>query len=282
MHVSIVRQDHAILYILFKGYQVDLGRIVEDSILEYAKGNFVGNIPHPSLITLLCINGGVKFNDEEEERCPKTSPLTFIGVLKAPMESEEGEMREKPPRKRKRVETEELRDQAPTTVSDKGESTEKRGGFEADLEQSMRSPIADQGIPAQIRAEERREESENEKSSSVEQLFTLKQRRKGKRRATTEDNSNSELLAMLKEMKEELKEREEKIREELMWRDNYLEGQIKQKENTLATSLKQRCEQWREELLKRDKALRIELKEREKIFVNEQIKMDEELLKMLE
>ena len=50
---------------------------------------------------------------------------------------------------------------------------------------------------------------------------------KGKRRATTEDSSNFELLAMLKDMKEELKERDEKIREELRWRDNYLEDQIK-------------------------------------------------------
>ena len=32
---------------------------------------------------------------------------------------------------------------------------------------------------------------------------------------------------MLKEMKEELKERDEKIREELRWRDNYLEDEIK-------------------------------------------------------
>ena len=63
MHDSIVRQDRTILlYVLVKGYQVDLGRIVEESFLEYAKENFARNIPHPSLITLLCIKGGVKFN----------------------------------------------------------------------------------------------------------------------------------------------------------------------------------------------------------------------------
>ena len=49
--------------------------------------------------------GGVKFN-EEEERCPKTSPLSLPGLLKAPMESEEGEMREKPTKKIKMAETE--------------------------------------------------------------------------------------------------------------------------------------------------------------------------------
>ena len=46
-------------------------------------------------------------------------------------------------------------------------------------------------------------------------------------RATTKDSNNYELLAMLKEMKEELKERGEKIREKLRWRDNYLEDEIK-------------------------------------------------------
>ena len=46
----------------------------------------------------------MQFNDEEEERCPKTSLLTLIGVLKALVESEEGERREKPTRKRKKGE----------------------------------------------------------------------------------------------------------------------------------------------------------------------------------
>ena len=47
-------------------------------------------------------------------------------------------------------------------------------GFEANLEQPVLSPVADHGVPAQTKAKERREESENEKSSSVEHLFTLK------------------------------------------------------------------------------------------------------------
>ena len=107
MHVSIMRKDRAILlYALVKGYEVNVGRIVEDSILEFMKGNFTGNIPHPSFITLLFIKGGVKFNEEEEKRCPKISPLTLTGVLKDPVESEEREMRVKPTKKRKMAETE--------------------------------------------------------------------------------------------------------------------------------------------------------------------------------
>ena len=109
----------------------------------------------------------MKFNDEEEERCPKTSPLTLTRVLKAPVESEEEERIEKPTRKikmaknqAKRIrETEDLkgvspvRDQTSTTISNDGESSEKMGGFEADLEQGVLSPVADHGVPAQIKAD---------------------------------------------------------------------------------------------------------------------------------
>ena len=95
-HFSTVRHDRIkLLYALVKGYALDVGKIVEESILEYVRGKFSGNIPHPSLITLLCIRGDVKFNEWEEERCPKASPLTLAGVLQVPLESEEEERREK-------------------------------------------------------------------------------------------------------------------------------------------------------------------------------------------
>ena len=167
---------------------MDLGRIIKELILEYVKGNFSGNIPHPSLVKLLCVKGGVKFNDEEEERCPKTSPITLTRVLKALVESEERERREKPTRKRKRVETKEentreteelrgvspIKDQTLTTISDEEESSEERGGFEADLKQLVLSPVTDHGAPAHTRVEERREERDTEKGLGAEQLSTLK------------------------------------------------------------------------------------------------------------
>ena len=87
-------------------------KIIEESILDYQENKLSGNIPHPSLITLLCVKGGVKFSKEEEERCQKASPLTLVGVIKPPMESEGRERREKT-RKRKRAELELPKDQAP-------------------------------------------------------------------------------------------------------------------------------------------------------------------------
>ena len=99
------------------------------------------------MITLLCIKGSVKFNEEEEERCLKASLLTLVGVFKAPIESEEGEKREKPTKKRKRAKIKEMRDQAPVATTGEGNSSEG-GGYEAHLEQLELSPTADQRIPS--------------------------------------------------------------------------------------------------------------------------------------
>ena len=63
---------------------------MEQSILDYAENNFSGNIPHPTLITFLCMKGGVTFS-KTEEKCPSASPLTRIGVLKTPAQGEEVE-----------------------------------------------------------------------------------------------------------------------------------------------------------------------------------------------
>ena len=57
-HVCIMRLDKAILlYAIFKGYKISFGKIIERSILEYQSNNFFGHMPHPSIITHLCIKG---------------------------------------------------------------------------------------------------------------------------------------------------------------------------------------------------------------------------------
>ena len=67
----------------------------------------------------------------------------------------------------------------------------------------MLSPNTDQGTSTQTRAKER-----------------------GKQRAGIKESSTSKLLVILKEMKEEMRERDGQLREELRWRDTHLEYQI--------------------------------------------------------
>ena len=96
-----------------------MGKILEQSIPDDPENNFLGNIPHLALITLLCIKGGVTFS-ETEEKCLRSSPLTLTGVLKAPVQVEEVERT----RKSKR-ETSELQGEAIPTV-EKTLETEER------------------------------------------------------------------------------------------------------------------------------------------------------------
>ena len=78
-----VRLDEVILlYAILKGYNISFGNIIEKSILEYQCNIFFGHIPYPSIITHLCIKGGVTFDKKEEEKCPTISRLTLTTITK--------------------------------------------------------------------------------------------------------------------------------------------------------------------------------------------------------
>ena len=63
---------------------MNVGSLIEGSIRAYHLSNKRGLIPHPATITGLCILAKVKGSWEEEESCPKVSPLTLTGVTKGP------------------------------------------------------------------------------------------------------------------------------------------------------------------------------------------------------
>ena len=85
-HVCTVREQEAIiLYVILNGYKLNVGAIIENSIMRYHDGNKRGLIPHLATITRLCIRAGVKGTWEEEEESHKVSPLTLTGVSKGPI-----------------------------------------------------------------------------------------------------------------------------------------------------------------------------------------------------
>ena len=84
-HLCTIKEKEAVLlYVILKGYKFNVGKLIENSILSYYRGGYKGLIPHPGLISRLCILGGVQGDWEEEENCPKTSPLTLTGITKGP------------------------------------------------------------------------------------------------------------------------------------------------------------------------------------------------------
>ena len=80
------------LYALLKGYNFDVGIIIETSIKTFHKIVKRGLIPHPATITRLCILAGVKGIWAEEETCLMVSPLPLTGVIKGPNSRKTKEM----------------------------------------------------------------------------------------------------------------------------------------------------------------------------------------------
>ena len=84
-HLCVAREQEAIiLYALLKGYKINVGGLIEGSIRGYNLRNKRGLIPHPTIISRLCIVVGVRGSWDEEETCPKVSPLTLTRVTKGP------------------------------------------------------------------------------------------------------------------------------------------------------------------------------------------------------
>ena len=80
-HLCAVGEKEAIiLYALLKGYKMNVGRLIEGSIRGYHISNRRRLIPHPTTISRLCIFAGVRGSWDEEETCPKVSPLTLTRV----------------------------------------------------------------------------------------------------------------------------------------------------------------------------------------------------------
>ena len=84
-HLSTVGREEAILlYALLKGYKIDVGKMIENSILSYFEGKCRGMIPHPLIITSFYIQGGIKKEWGFEETYPRASSLTLTGITKGP------------------------------------------------------------------------------------------------------------------------------------------------------------------------------------------------------
>ena len=84
-HLNTMRKNDAILlYDLLKGYKINVGKIIENSIMSNYRSKYRGLIPYPATITRLFLLIGVNGDWENEETCPKASPMTLNGVMKSP------------------------------------------------------------------------------------------------------------------------------------------------------------------------------------------------------
>ena len=207
---------------MLKGYKLNAGAIIENSIMRYHEGNKRGLIPHPATITRLCMRAGVKGTLEEEEECPKVSPLTLTGVSKGPRNQK---------KKRVIVETysrdeneNAIQEEDTLLVADQEEENPKahpEGNtfmFLEDREQDDRSPI-DFSTPLAssppIRNSDFREPGESSRGAQ----------------------GNNQIMEMLSSIQKSMEEREEKWSLQQKFREEVYEAE-----------LKRRDQQWEEEL----------------------------------
>ena len=249
-HLCSVREQEAILlYAFLKGYKMNIGILIEESIRGYHHSNKRGLIPHPTTITILCLWAGVKGNWEEEEKCPRGSPLTVTRVTKGP----------KGKRQKDVIVVDAEIEQETNAENDRREIEEVLDIFfsEAEEEEPLRvSPT----YPSFPEVQEQ-EPTQGEGSRS----------RQG----------NTEIMEMLREMKREMEEREVKWKRQQQIKEEFMEAAARRKEKIWEENWRIREEEHKEELKKQEEKMMDKIKTSMQAFYNNQFKRDADLLNIL-
>ena len=265
-HLSTVREQKAImLYAILKGYKLNVGIIIENSIMRYHEGNKRGLIPHPTTITVLCLKAGVKGVWEEEEEVPLTSPLLLTGVSKGPKNQKKKgvliETREEAPAARQEEENPETPPETNTFTFADNEGQDERSPLDFSIPLASSPPMQNRTF---------REQGESS-------------------RGAQENNSIMEALnAIQKKMEEREKEwnlqqefREGVYEKELKRRDQQWEEELKRTEEQMKEVLQQQREDFKKEMKERDRDLLQKLKLSHEAFYNNRFERDSQLLTIM-
>ena len=92
---------------------------------------------------------------------------------------------------------------------------------------------------------------------------------------------NTKVMEMLRLIKKDMEEREQRWEKQQQIREEFLEAEFKRKEQVLEQTLIQREEEWREEMKIREKEIGEKTKASLEAFYNNQFRRDEEVLTIL-
>ena len=253
---TMIEQEPVLLYAILKGYKVNAGAIIGNSIMKYHEGNRKGLIPHPATITWLCLKAGVKGNLAEEKECPHASPLTLTSVSKGPRNlKKKGIMVEA----KSRNEEDNAEQEEENLITDNQEEhipeTQQEGNtpmFIDDIVADDRDPIdftdpLASSLP--LRNRNFRETGESSRGAS----------------------ENNQIMEMLLSMQNRMEEREKRWSIQQQFRDDTYEAE-----------LKRRDQQWEEDLQRREEMFESELKRREHKWEDEMSRREEQLKKIME
>ena len=277
-HVCTMREQEAVLfYAILKGYKVNAGAIIENSIMKYHEGNKRGLIPHPATITWLCLKAGVKGSWAEEEECPNASPLNLTGVSKGPRNLKkkgvmvEAEARDEDENARQEEDNLMVENQEEQILETQPEGNTPR--FTEDVAADERSPI-DYTTPL----------------ASSPPMRNINFREPGE--SSRGAQGNNEIMEMLFSMQKSMEERDKKwslqqqFREEvyeaeLRRRDQQWEEELQRREEMFEAELRRKEQKWEEEMSKREEQLKKILEHKEEKFKKEMEERDRDLLKKL-
>ena len=287
-HLSTVREQEAVLlYAIPKGYKLNVGTLIENSIMRYHEGNKRGVIPHPATITVLCLKAGVKGDWETEEEVPLTSPLLLTGVSKGPRNQKKKgvliKTREETPAVRQ--EEENLENPAATNTFQFADNEGQNEGSPMDFSFPLASspPMQNRTFREQVESSRGAQES----NSIMEMLISMQSRMEERERRWSiqqkfrEDTYEVELKRRDQQWEEELQRREERFESELKSREKKWEEEQKRKEEQMKEVLQQQGENFRKEMEKRDKDLLEKLQFNHEAFYNNQVNRDNQLLGIL-
>ena len=198
-HLNSVRDQEAmILYALLKGYKINIRSLIKESIKGYHASNKRGLIPHPATITRLCILAGVKGVWEEEEKCPRVSPLTLTRVTRGPKINRQKEV-------------------VAADIEAEQEVNEKNQGREIE-------EVPDNTIPEMTEEEPARVSPITHSFPDVQEQLSVQA--KGSR----SKEGNTEIMEMLRAMKMEMEERELKWERQQQIKEEFMEAAARRKE----------------------------------------------------
>ena len=263
-HVCTVwEQEAIILYAMLKGYKLNAGAVIENSIMRYHEGNKRGLIPHSATITRLCLRAGVKGTWEEEEECPKVSPLTLTGVNKGPRNQKknavivEGDSREENENARQEEDTLLVADQEEEDPEAHPEGNTFM--FAEDTEQDDISPInfsTPLASSPPIRNRDFREPGESSRgaqgNNQIMEMISSIQKKWSLQQKFREEVYEAELKRRDQQWEEELNRREEVYEAELKRKDQQWEAEMSRREEQMKNILEHQEEKFKKEMEERD------------------------------
>ena len=288
-HLSTVSEQEAVmLYAILKGYKINIGTIIENSIMRYHEGNKRGVIPHPATVTILCLKAGVKGAWETEEEVPLTSPLLLTGVSKGPRnQKKKGVLiktrEEAPAAREEEVNTEAPPDNDNFTFADTAGQNE---GSPMDFSFPLASSPPMQGRTFREQGEGSRGSQGN--NAIMEMLLSLQRKMEEREQRWNiqqqfRDNTYEvELKRRDQQWEEELQRREEKFETELNRKEQKFEKELQRREERFESEFKTREQEWEEKLKRKEEQMKEILQQQGEDFRKEMEKRDKDLLKKME